>query len=110
MRAGQRISDGKKVAVKIVSRNHLQREDELSLRVEVETLMSLNHPNIVKAFDFFEERDFFYVVLEHLEGGELFDRLIEKEIYTEAEARDLSIILLKAIKYCHDKDLIHRYL
>jgi serine/threonine protein kinase len=109
VKLGTRISDGKKVAVKIVSRNRLQREDELSLRIEVEVLMSLNHPNIVQALDFFEEEEHFYVVLEYLEGGELFERLIEKAVYTEGEARDLFVILLKAVKYCHDRDLIHRF-
>ena len=109
VKLGTRISDGKKVAVKIVSRGKLEREDELSLRIEVEVLMSLNHPNIVQALDFFEEEDYFYVVLEYLEGGELFERLIQKAVYTEGEARDLFMVLLKAVKYCHDRDLIHRY-
>lgn len=108
VKLGTKISDGKKVAVKIVSRNRLQKEDELSLRIEVEVLMSLNHPNIVQALDFFEEEDFFYVVLEYLEGGELFERLIEKAVYTEGEARDLFTVLLKAVQYCHDRDLVHR--
>lgn len=108
VKLGTRITDGKKVAVKIVSRHKLQREDELSLRIEVEVLMSLNHPNIVQALDFFEEEECFYVVLEYIEGGELFDRLIEKAVYTEGEARDLFAVLLRAVKYCHDRDLIHR--
>lgn len=94
--------------MKIVSRHRLQKEDELSLRIEVEVLMSLNHPNIVQALDFFEEEDYFYVVLEYLDGGELFERLIEKAVYTEGEARDLFTVLLRAVKYCHDKDLVHR--
>lgn len=108
VKLGRRLSDGKKVAVKIVTRNRLQREDELSLRIEVEVLMSLNHPNIVQALDFFEEDDYFYVVLEYLEGGELFERLMEKAVYTEAEARDCFTVLLRAVKYCHDRDLVHR--
>lgn len=108
VKLGTRIADGKKVAVKIVSRHRLQREDELSLRIEVEVLMSLNHPNIVQALDFFEEDDYFYVVLEYLDGGELFERLMDKAVYTEGEARDLFTVLLNAVKYCHDRDLVHR--
>ncbi len=108
VKLGKRLSDGKRVAVKIVSRNRLLREDELSLRIEVEVLMSLNHPNIVQALDFFEESDYFYVVLEYLEGGELFERLMQKEVYTESEARDLFTVLLQAVKHCHDRDLVHR--
>lgn len=68
----------------------------------------MKHPNIVQAFDFFEDKDSFYIVLEYLEGGELFDRLIEKAVYNESEARDLYIALLSAVKYCHSKELVHR--
>ncbi len=71
-------------------------------------LRSLDHPNIVKVVDFFEEALFFYVVLEFLSGGELFDRLMEKAVYTEGEARDLAVILLETLKYCHDRDIVHR--
>mmetsp|Transcript_22893 Transcript_22893/g.38325 ORF Transcript_22893/g.38325 Transcript_22893/m.38325 type:complete len:432 (-) Transcript_22893:192-1487(-) len=108
VREGRRNIDDEKVAVKIVTRNKLQREDELSLRIEVEVLMSLDHPHIVRALDFFEEREYFYLVLEHIDGGELFDRLIDKAFYSEGEARDLFIVLLNAIKYCHDRNVIHR--
>lgn len=92
----------------MVSRNKLQKEDELSLRIEVEVLMSLNHPNIVKVLDFFEEEEQFYLVLEYLDGGELFDRLLEKAVYTEGEARDVFSVLLTALKYCHDSGVVHR--
>lgn len=108
VKLGTRVSDGKKVAVKIVTRRKLSKEDELSIKVESDLLLLLDHPNIVKALDFFEESDHFYLVLEYLEGGELFERLVEKEVYTEAEARDLFSTLLSAVKYCHDRNLIHR--
>lgn len=108
VKLGTRVSDGKKVAVKIVTRRKLSKEDELSIKVEADLLLLLDHPNIVKAIDFFEENDHFYVVLEYLEGGELFERLVEKAVYTEAEARDLFSTLLLAVKYCHDRNLIHR--
>ncbi|RYH18038.1 serine/threonine-protein kinase, partial [archaeon] len=100
--------DKKKVAVKIVTRNGLSQDDEESLRAEVKILTALNYPNIVRAFDFFEEEKFFYVVLEYLDGGELFDRIVKKTFYNEKEARDLVVIILRAIKYLHDMDVIHR--
>lgn len=100
--------DKKKVAVKIVTRNGLSADDEESLRAEVRILTDLNHPNIVRAFDFFEEEKYFYVVLEYLDGGELFDRIVKKTFYNEKEARDLVVVLLRAIKYLHDGDVIHR--
>lgn len=99
---------GKRVAVKTINRTNLPVEDEIALKQEVEILTSLNHPNIVKCFDFFEEEKYYYVVMEILEGGELFDRIVKKTFYNEKEARDLVQILLGAIKFCHDHDIVHR--
>eukprot|EP01034_Spumella_vulgaris_P032935 gene32935-40654_t len=46
--------------------------------------------------------------MEYLEGGELFDRVVKKTQYNEAEAREVVVILLNAIKYCHDNETVHR--
>eukprot|EP01039_Chlorochromonas_danica_P001280 gene1280-1398_t len=100
--------DKKKVAVKIVAKNGLSRADEESLREEVKILSALTHPNIVRAYDFFEEEKSFYVILEYLDGGELFDRIVKKTFYNEKEARDLVVILLRALKYLHDRNIVHR--
>lgn len=41
-------------------------------------------------------------------GGELFDRIVQKVVYTEKEARDLVTVLLEAVKYCHERGIVHR--
>jgi calcium/calmodulin-dependent protein kinase I len=97
-----------KAAVKIVSRVGISREDEDSLLEEVRILKTIEHPNITQVYDFFEEKKHFYVVMELLEGGELFDRIVKKSFYNEKEARDLVQLLLKTIKYLHDRNIIHR--
>ena len=86
----------------------LSSQDEQALRSEVEILRSINCPHVVKCVDFFEEENTFYVVLEYLAGGELFDRIVKKTVYNEAEARDLVRTLLIAIKACHDQRVVHR--
>jgi len=97
-----------KFAVKCIDRNGLPADDEASLRQEVDILTQMDHDNIVRLVDFFEEEKFFYVVLEFLEGGELFDRIVKKSFYNEKEARDLVYIMLSAMKYCHDRNVVHR--
>ena len=47
-------------------------------------------------------------MLELLEGGELFDRIVQKTSYNEKEARDLFFVMASAMKYCHDRDIAHR--
>lgn len=102
------LFDKSKVAVKIVNRRNLSADDEASLRQEVKILQELSHPNIVGCIDFFEEEKQFYVVLEYLDGGELFDRIVQKTYFNEKEARDLVVVLLIALKYIHDKNIVHR--
>ena len=99
---------GQKVAVKCIDRQGLPEEDENALRQEVAIMRSLNHENIVQFIDFFEEEKFFYVVLEFLEGGELFDRIVKKNFYNEKEARDVVLTILNGMKYCHDRGIAHR--
>ena len=97
-----------KYAVKEIIRSGMKKDDEDALRLEIDILGSLNHKNIVRQFEYFEEKDKFYVVLELIEGGELFDRIVKKTSYNEEEARQLVVILFNAMKYLHDNRIAHR--
>jgi serine/threonine protein kinase len=108
VKLGTHKRTGQRVAVKCIDRSGLPEDGEASLRQEVDILKALDHPNIVKLIDFFEEDKFFYVVMEYLEGGELFDRIVKKNCYNEKEARDLVFSMLSAMKYCHDRQIAHR--
>jgi calcium/calmodulin-dependent protein kinase I len=95
-------------AVKIMNRAALSKEDEADLQSEVSILRKMKHPHIVKLVDFFEEPSTYLIVMEYIEGGELFDRIVKKAFYNEKEARDIVLIILGAIKYLHDQDIVHR--
>jgi calcium/calmodulin-dependent protein kinase I len=71
-------------------------------------MASLDHPNIVRLFEIFDEDNILYLVMEIMKGGELFDRIVEKESYTEKEACETIRPLVDAIRYCHDNGIIHR--
>jgi len=108
VKEGQHKATGKKYAIKIVKKAGLTQEDKEALEAEIEILRSMDHPNIMVLEDHFEDKDYFYLVTELLVGGELFDRVVEKEFYSEREARDLVRLLLEAICYCHERDVVHR--
>ena len=80
----------------------------MTLEQEVEIMSQLDHPNIVRLFEIFNEDSTMYLVMEMMKGGELFDRIVEKESYTEKEACDTIRPLVDAIRYCHDQGIIHR--
>ncbi|DAZ99078.1 TPA: hypothetical protein N0F65_008383 [Lagenidium giganteum] len=99
---------GERYAIKCIKREGLTEEDMEGLVAEITILRQMHHPNIMTLYDVFTERDYYYLVTEFMAGGELFDRIVEKSFYSEKEARDLVKILLSAIKYCHDANVVHR--
>ena len=70
-------------------------------------MSSVSHPHIVPLIDFFEEKDCYFLVMELMSGGDLFDRIGKKKSYSEADARDLIVKMLKAVAYCHHRRIAH---
>ena len=68
----------------------------------------MDHPNVVKLYEIFEDEDNIYLILELMTGGELFDRVVDKEHYSEKEAADTIRPIVDAIKYCHSLGIVHR--
>ena len=76
---------------------------------EIETLKQLDHPNIVKLFEFFIETDGYYLIIEYCSGGELFDVIKQKQKLPEAVAANIMYQIFNAVNYCHKtKKVIHR--
>ena len=95
------------VAIKCIPKGTLTHDDKLAITDEATILQSLDHPNIIKLVDFFEEPNSFFFVTEKVEGGELFDRIVEKEYYNEKTARDAMRALLNSVEYMHGKRIVH---
>lgn len=73
------------------------RETESTLKAEAAILQSLDHPYIVKLVDMFISPTAIYLVMEMVHGGDLFDRIIEKERYSEVESRQIMRRILSAV-------------
>merc|ERR1719410_2530614 len=85
---GRHRVTGKTVAIKSVNRMKLSPADDAAIFTEVALMSKLDHPHIVKVLDFFEENEWYLIVLEYLAGGDLFDRIGAKSCYSEKDARD----------------------
>ena len=94
--------------MKVINRSSLSPAFTKALKSEIDILSDLNHPNILHLIETYSTIQKHYIVTEILEGGELFDRIVEKSTYMEAEARDLSKTLIQAIEYCHLRQVAHR--
>ena len=99
---------GERVAIKIFDKTSLDEDDEIALQSEVDILSQIDHPNAVKLVEIFDEENNIYLVLELLAGGELFDRIVEKEQYSEKEASDTIRPIVDTIRYCHSLGIVHR--
>ena len=97
---------GQTRAVKILKKSE---QDEQKLFLEVEILAKLSHPNIMQVYEFYEDSTIFYIVSEYCSGGELFDYLTKKVIFSEKEASHIMKQILSAICYSHDNNIVHRY-
>jgi len=95
-----------KVAIKIITKPTGSKI--AMLEAEVNILTACDHPNVVKLHLICDTPDTLYLVLELLTGGELFDRIIAKGHYSEADARKLTITLLDCLAYLHSKGIAHR--
>lgn len=104
---GTHRATGRKVAIKCVLRKDLPPADDAAIYDEVAILSSLQHPHIVPIIDFFDEKDCYFIVMELMSGGDLFDRIGQKKAYSEADARDLVIKMLKAVAYLHIRQIAH---
>ena len=62
---------------------------------------------MVRLIEIFDMNDNMYLVMECMTGGELFDRIVEKESYTEREAAETIKPIVDAIRYCHELGVVH---
>ena len=101
-------ASGVRFAVKVLSKKKMNDEDKISMQTEIDILKQMDHPNVVKLVDVFEDERHWCLVMELMEGGELFDQILEKEFFSEAEARDATKAIVDAILYCHGLGVVHR--
>lgn len=94
-------------AIKKVPKRRVSNSTE-SFLAEVEVLKQLDHPNICKLYEVFEDDDNIFLVMDLCRGGELFDRIAEGDLGGEAQVAKLIRQLSHAVRYCHDRGIIHR--
>ena len=101
---------GKLYACKKLSK--LNIKNLIKFRREVDILIKMDHPNIIKLYEVFESQNSLYLIMEECHGGELFDRILKRiennMMYTEKEACEIILQVMGAIEYCHNKGVAHR--
>jgi calcium-dependent protein kinase len=97
-------------AIKIISKRKLKLAANAieKFEAEVEILKRLDHPHIMRLYEFYEDERNYYLVTEQLTGGELFDYILERGKLSESQASKIMKQVLSAISYCHANGIVHR--
>jgi len=96
-------------AMKIINKGSMSREEEVNKFLnEISILKTLDHPNILKMYEFYQDHKNYYLITELCTGGELFDKIISLRYLTEEMAAETMYQILSAIAYCHDRNIVHR--
>ncbi|CCA65586.1 Calcium/calmodulin-dependent protein kinase type II [Caenorhabditis elegans] len=99
---------GLEFAAKIINTKKLSARDFQKLEREARICRKLQHPNIVRLHDSIQEESFHYLVFDLVTGGELFEDIVAREFYSEADASHCIQQILESIAYCHSNGIVHR--
>lgn len=102
------IKSGAVRAVKMLSKKNLSEKELKDIANEIQIVKELDHPNIVKMYEEYEDHKYLYIVTELIKGGELFDELIRRKKFTEKDCKRIVKQLLEALSYCHANNIVHK--
>ncbi|XP_046667366.1 calcium/calmodulin-dependent protein kinase type II alpha chain isoform X9 [Homalodisca vitripennis] len=101
-------SSGQEFAAKIINTKKLSARDFQKLEREARICRKLQHPNIVRLHDSIQEENFHYLVFDLVTGGELFEDIVAREFYSEADASHCIQQILESVHHCHSNGVVHR--
>ncbi|XP_060092652.1 calcium/calmodulin-dependent protein kinase type II subunit gamma isoform X4 [Heteronotia binoei] len=101
-------SSSQEYAAKIINTKKLSARDHQKLEREARICRLLKHPNIVRLHESISEEGFHYLVFDLVTGGELFEDIVAREYYSEADASHCIHQILESVNHIHQHDIVHR--
>ncbi|XP_075472691.1 calcium/calmodulin-dependent protein kinase type II subunit delta isoform X11 [Ascaphus truei] len=108
VRRCMKITSGQEYAAKIINTKKLSARDHQKLEREARICRLLKHPNIVRLHESISEEGFHYLVFDLVTGGELFEDIVAREYYSEADASHCIQQILESVNHCHLNGIVHR--
>ena len=106
VKVATRKQDNVRRAIKIIPKKRIKRPELLTREISI--MKQIDHPNIVKLYETYEDQQYIYLPMEICEGGELFDKIIEMGRFSEQQGCMLFLQMISAIAYLHSKEIVHR--
>jgi len=105
----RQLSLDRMVAIKVLPRKYSQNAEFIArFYAEGKAAATLNHPNIVSAYDVGKAGEFHYFVMEYVDGTTVYDQIVRHRRFAESDAIDIAIQIAEALKHAHERGLIHR--
>lgn len=101
-------NSGLEFAAKIINTKKLSARDFQKLEREARICRKLNHTNIVRLHDSIQEEGYHYLIFDLVTGGELFEDIVAREYYSEADASHCIQQILESVHHCHQNNVVHR--
>ncbi|KRX00212.1 Protein kinase-like domain [Pseudocohnilembus persalinus] len=95
-------------ALKIIKKQKLNPQEVLNFKNEVNVLKELDHPNIIKINQFYEDSQNYYLIMEYIQGKDLLDEIQETETFNEIVVAQIMEQIFGALNYSHQNNLVHR--
>lgn len=101
------VPNSKTYAIKSISKEKVQKKFNLMKR-ELEALSLIDHPNIVRLYEIYEDEKYLHLVMDHCKGGDLYDYLLNKGSLNELEVMSIMLKMFSAINHLHTMWICHR--
>jgi len=97
-------------AIKTIKKENMPKDLFNFLVDEVRIIAKMDHPNIVKYYETYEDEHYIHIVMEYLKGEDLFKLIVAKKNYnfTEKDIAEIISCLMKALSYIHNQGIVHR--
>jgi calcium/calmodulin-dependent protein kinase I len=106
VKVGFSKATGEKVAIKCVDKSKVEREE--TLQNEIDILSKIDHDGVVRMHHIFDAEETLFIVMELMEGGELYDEIIKRSLFSEKEASLILKQIVEALAYLHAQNVVHR--
>ena len=96
-------------AMKVIKKDSVRfQDDDKKFLKEIEVLIKLEHPNIIKIFEYFTDDLNYYLITEYISGGELYEGLVKMLNFNEFKCAFILNQIISAVYYLHSNNIVHR--
>lgn len=89
-------------------KNKMGQEEMESVQNEISIMKTLDHPNVVSLIETYESEVHYCLVMELMQGNDLYERLCIKGSFGEKEVHAMMVPVFDAVIYCHSQGIVHR--